>query len=343
MKLLHVSALVIAVHAAVFVFIFATPGCRSTGHANKPAPEATAPTSVTPVADSIKPLPVANDGSVASSTSADSSVTPVSTAPISADGVIRFAPTRPVVAPVVESAPVPTSATHVVAKGESLWSISHKYGITIDELTAANQLAKTASLHLGQKLTVPAKAAAAVSSQGGDVSNAYTVASGDTLGSIARKQGTTASALRTANNLKGDSLRIGQKLVIPGNSAAVSAEGVVSAPVGSVPSARPAPQAGDATHTVVPGDSLGSIARKHGVRVGDVATLNNITDPAKIRVGQTLKLPVGAKPVSAKTPSTKPAAPAATTAEPAAAATPPVPVAPVTPVQTMAVPVIRID
>jgi LysM repeat protein len=238
---------------------------------------------------------------------------------------------------------VTTSATHTVAKGESLWSISHKYGITIDELTAANQLAKTASLHLGQKLTVPAKAAATGTGPVGDSSNSYTVASGDTLGSVARKQGTSAAALRTANNLKGDTLRIGQKLVIPGNTSAVSTDSATSAPAAAVPSARPAPQASDATHTVVPGDSLGSIARKHGVRVGDLATLNNITDPAKIRVGQTLKLPVGAKPISAKTPKTKPAAPAATSAEPAAIATPATPVSPVTPVQTMAVPVIRID
>ena len=340
MKLLHVSALVIAVHAAVFVFIFATPGCRSTGHANKPSPDATSPTSVTPVIDSIKPLPVANDGSIASSTTSDSSVTPVSTVPVSADGVIRFAPTRPLGAPVVESAPVAASATHTVAKGDSLWSISRKYGITIEELTAANQLAKTANLHLGQKLTVPAKVAATGASQTGEASNVYTVASGDTLGSIARKQGTSAAALRTANNLKGDALRIGQKLVIPGNTASVSNDSAVSAPAASVPSSRPDPQAGDATHTVVPGDSLGSIARKHGVRVGDIATLNNITDPAKIRVGQTLKLPVGAKPVSAKTQGTKPAASAIPNAEPAATATP---VAPVTPVQPMAVPVIRID
>jgi murein DD-endopeptidase MepM/ murein hydrolase activator NlpD len=90
---------------------------------------------------------------------------------------------------------------------------------------------------------------------------------------------------------------------------------------------------------VVPGDTLGSIARKHGVRVGDLATLNNITDPAKIRVGQALKLPVGAKAAA------KPATPAASApAVPAAPPEPaPSPVTPVTPVQPMAVPVIRID
>jgi LysM repeat protein len=93
---------------------------------------------------------------------------------------------------------------------------------------------------------------------------------------------------------------------------------------------------------VVPGDTLGSIARKHGVRVGDLATLNNIADPAKIRVGQALKLPVGAK-AAAKTATPAASAPAVPAAPAAPAEPAPSSVTPVTPVQPMAVPVIRID
>jgi LysM repeat protein len=333
MKLIHVTGLVVAVHAAVFVVIFATPGCRSTGRP-KPAPEATAPTSVSPVLDSLSPIAVPAESTAVTPVT---SLAPVSATPAPADTVIRFAPTRPSLAPIAETPPVPTSATHTVAKGDSLWSISRKYGISLDELAAANQLAKTASLRLGQTLIVPAKAAAPAAGVSGEAFNTYTVASGDTLGSIARKHGTTAAALRTANNLKGDNLRIGQKLVLPGNSIPVSAPASSLPAVESAPAVRPAPVAGEATHTVVPGDTLGSIARKHGVRLGDVATLNSITDPAKIRVGQTLKLPVGAKAAAAQSAASAPAVPAAP-AEPA-----PAPVTPVTPVQPMAVPVIRID
>ncbi len=333
MKLIHVTGLVVAVHAAVFVVIFATPGCRSTGRP-KPTPEATAPTSVSPVVDSLSPVAVSSDSTSVSPVTA---IAPATPAPV--DAMVRFAPTRPSVAPIVETPPVAASATHTVAKGDSLWSISRKYGISIDELAAANQLAKTASLRLGQTLTVPAKAAAPAAGVSGEAANTYTVASGDTLGSIARKHGTTAAALRTANNLKGDSLRIGQKLVLPGNSIPVSAPASPLAAI-EAPAARPAPLAGDTTHTVVPGDTLGSIARKHGVRVGDIATLNNITDPAKIRVGQALKLPVGAKAGAAVKSAAAPGVPA----EPAAPAEPaPSTPTPVTPVQPMAVPVIRID
>jgi LysM repeat protein len=342
MKLIHVTGLVIAVHAAVFVVIFATPGCRSTGRP-KPTPEDTAPASVSPVVDTIKPLPASNDGELSASNAA--AVTPVAPVGTSnsaqvpfADTTVRFAPSRPAPAPLVDSAPAPApSATHTVVKGDNLWSIARKYGISLDELAAANQLAKTASLRLGQTLAVPAKAAAPAVATGGEAANTYAVVSGDTLGSIARKHGTTAAALRTANNLKGDALRIGQKLVIPGNALPVSNEVATSSVKSdSTASARPAPRAGEGTHTVAPGDTLGSIARKHGVRVGDLATLNNITDPAKIRVGLSLKLPAGARTVSSAANVS-----VATPAAPVEAASPAP--TPVTPVQPMAVPVIRID
>jgi len=333
MKLIHVTGLVVAVHAAVFVVIFATPGCRSTGRP-KPTPEATAPASVSPVVDTLNPVAVTGNGDMSFG------VTPVSpvgvadytSAPVAVNGLVRFSPSRPSLAPFVEAAPAPAvSPTHTVEKGDNLWSIARKYGISLDELAAANQLAKSANLRLGQQLTVPAKAATGLTSDA-DAMNSYMVVSGDTLGSIARKHGTTAAALRTANNLKGDSLRIGQKLVLPAGSPVVAPSAANATPA---PAARPAPVAGEANHTVAPGDTLGSIARKHGVRLGDVATLNSITDPAKIRVGQVLKLPASAKAVP------PPATPAAKTATPAVEA--PLAPVPVTPVQPMVVPVIRID
>ena len=46
----------------------------------------------------------------------------------------------------------------------------------------------------------------------------YSVKSGDTLTIIAKTKGTTVKSLRAANNLKSDSIRVGQKLKIPGRS-----------------------------------------------------------------------------------------------------------------------------
>ncbi len=49
----------------------------------------------------------------------------------------------------------------------------------------------------------------------GSGSTTHTVASGDTLFGISRKHGTSVSAIKSANGLTGDTIRIGQKLVIP--------------------------------------------------------------------------------------------------------------------------------
>lgn len=347
MKLLNVFGLVVGAHLAVLTVIFATPGCRSTGK-QKPKPEdtlaANSGSGVTPV-DSIAPTPAAmsnadlNPASPSSEApAAVAPVSPVAAAPVAGSEVgVRFAPTRPSAAPEAapSAAPVSANATHVVAKGDSLWSIAKKYGITVDELAAANQLAKSATLRLGQSIVVPAKAAPPAPET--DAANTYEVKSGDTLGGIARRHGTTVGALRSANNLSGDGLRVGQKLVIPGNAVPLSA------PAAAAPAAA-APRAGSASYTVVPGDTLGSIAKKHGVKVGDLATLNTITDPAKLRVGQVLKLPAGAKAPAPAAP--RPAAPAPAAPAPAAPAEEAAPVTPVAPpatVEPMTVPVIRID
>lgn len=349
MKLLNVFGLVVGAHLAVLTVIFATPGCRSTGK-QKPQPEdtlaANASSGVTPV-DSIAPTPAAMSNSdlnpgapvdieAPSSVSAVAPVAAVAAAPSAGAGPgVRYAPSRPTSAPEAAPAAAASNASHTVAKGDSLWSIAKKYGITVDELAAANQLAKSATLRLGQQIVVPAKAPAPAPDT--DAANTYEVKSGDTLGGIARRHGTTVGALRAANNLSGDGLRVGQKLVIPGNAVPLSAS--AAAPAAS------APRAGSGSYTVVPGDTLGSIAKKHGVKVGDIATLNTITDPAKLRVGQVLRLPAGAKLPSAPRPAAAAPAPApaapAVVEEPAPASV--TPVAPPAGIEPMVVPVIRID
>lgn len=64
---------------------------------------------------------------------------------------------KPAPKPVPTPAPTPTVKTHTVAKGESLWAISKKYGTTIDAIKKTNGL-KSDSLRVGQKLTIPTQA-----------------------------------------------------------------------------------------------------------------------------------------------------------------------------------------
>lgn len=333
MKLLNVFGLVVGAHLAALTFIFATPGCRSTGNP-KPRPEQTlADGSVAPVApvDSLTPVSALADADLNPGVADLSTASPV----VPIDGGVRFAPSRPAVsAPVAPAAETAApKATHTIVAGDSLWSISRKYGVSVGELASANQLAPSATLRLGQQVIVPALAASPGSAPDTDAANTYSVVSGDTLGGIARRQGTTVSALRAVNNLSGDALRVGQKLVIPGNATPLAASaGAPSAPVNL--------QAGSGTYTVIPGDTLGSIARRHGVKVGELAVLNTVTDPGKLRVGQVLRLPSTAKMPAAPAPAPAPS-PVQAPAEPAPETV--TPVEPPSTVEPMAVPVIRID
>lgn len=191
----------------------------------------------------------------------------------------------------------------------------------------------------------------------------YTVKSGDSLWTIARKHNLTVAQLTAANSLSANApLKLGQKLIIPSRPPAPASSG--STPAAKPADAAAAPASGRASgetvkHVVKSGETLGAIARRYDVRQGDLAVLNNIADPAKIRPGMELVIPgykapasksgKGSKSSSGSAPksATPVAAPAPATApvpEPAPqlpAAVEPAPSAP-PPVQP-AVPVIKIN
>jgi membrane-bound lytic murein transglycosylase D len=101
------------------------------------------------------------------------------------------------------------------------------------------------------------------------------VARGDTLASIARRSGVDAKALAALNGIRNPrSLRPGQVLELPGGG---------SRKASAAASAR--------TYTVRSGDTLYSIAQRHGVTPGAIADLNGLRDRHKLSVGQQLRLP----------------------------------------------------
>jgi len=125
----------------------------------------------------------------------------------------------------------------------------------------------------------------------------YTVVRGDSLWTIAKRNKVTVAELAAANNMpQGAPLQIGRKLIIPGRSsaAAASATSTPTATTAKAVSATKAPEPkASLVHVVRSGETLGGIARRYQVRVGDIALANNIADPAKIRLGQTLVIPGG--------------------------------------------------
>jgi LysM repeat protein len=128
----------------------------------------------------------------------------------------------------------------------------------------------------------------------------YTVARGDSLWSIAKANQISRTDLAAANNLSASAiLQVGQKLIIPTKPMPPAAAAAVTAPAGSPAPAEKA--AGEAQrHVVRAGETLGAIARKYGVRQGDIAVANNITDPRKIQPGMELVIPSKAAPAGAK-------------------------------------------
>lgn len=94
---------------------------------------------------------------------------------------------------------------YIVVRGDSLWSIANKYGITVDELIKINSLSNL-TLKVGDILKVPKKDIGS--------SNTYIVKSGDTLWSISKKFDLSVDELKKINNLSNNMLSIGQELII---------------------------------------------------------------------------------------------------------------------------------
>ncbi|MGH7959150.1 MAG: LysM peptidoglycan-binding domain-containing protein, partial [Opitutaceae bacterium] len=175
----------------------------------------------------------------------------------------------------------------------------------------------------------------------------YTVKSGDNLWTIARRNNITLAQLTAANRLSANAtLRPGQKLIIPGKSTPASAiapaAGATARTVDPLTTAAIASAGPDVVkHVVKSGETLGAIARRYGVRQGELAVANNISDPAKIRPGLELVIPGWKAPASKSGKSPAPANGTGTPLDAPASVDPLVPQpAPSTPPP---VPVIQID
>ena len=140
----------------------------------------------------------------------------------------------------------------------------------------------------------------------------YVVASGDRLGTIAKKSGVTLKSLEDANpGVDPKKLQIGQKLQIPAASAVASATTPGSS---AAPADAAAAAPGDSsTYVVKSGDVLTKIAKAHGTSVKALEALNDMKT-ASIKAGQKLKVPVMKMASADTTP-----APSAATTTPAGA------------------------
>jgi len=137
--------------------------------------------------------------------------------------------------------PNPGETTHVVQRGENLYRISLRYGVTMAAIAQRNNIANYNLIFTGQTLYIPAGGTVPPpptpkpgSTAVPPTTGTYTVVRGDTLGAIARKFNTTIQALATLNKISNPNLiYAGQVLQIPGGG------GTTPPPATPVPGSTP--------------------------------------------------------------------------------------------------------
>ncbi len=230
-------------------------------------------------------------------------------------------PAKPKATTVTRQAPLPEvkqvskPLTYKVRKGDTLWEIGYMYKVSMHELAAYNNMALNDTLSIGRELMIPpggkfiGKASrpnrvATVESHkldGGSgplpartasvrgptkslpANGMYFVKSGDNLWDIGRKFGLSVKDLKGLNNLKGDTLQIGQVLILrPGVT--------VEPPRAAAPPPASRKQLpGGEKYTVKSGDNLWELGRKFGMTVSDLKLLNGLKSDS-LQIGQILIL-----------------------------------------------------
>jgi len=203
-----------------------------------------------------------------------------------------------------EEAPPPPE-NYTVARGDTLFSISRKFGVSMRALREANGLSGKAQIHTGQKLQLPGDTAAADAAAademarqasrprgrgasryeapadtgegraaGGRVvtvegrASSYTVRKGDNLAKIADRLNTTVAQLKAENRLKKTAVRPGQVLTGPRTAASKA-------------------------YVAASGDTVDEVAQRFGVTTKALRAENGLGRTARIRPGQKLRLPAG--------------------------------------------------
>lgn len=200
-----------------------------------------------------------------------------------------------------------TPSDYVVVEGDTVSAIAARFGLSTEKVLAANGLGWSSIIRPGQVLSLGAPAAKAPATKApaaevtAPVAAVHTVIAGDTISSIASRHGTSIDAVLSANGLSWSSIIYpGQTIALPGT--AVLASSTKPAPAPAPKAAPKAESAPAATHTIVAGDTISSIASRHGVSVDALLSANGLNFSSIIYPGQSIALP-GAAAAAAPAPA----------------------------------------
>ena len=163
---------------------------------------------------------------------------------------------------------------YTVKSGDTLSTVAERYNVSVTKLKRANRLTSN-MLRVGDRLEIPSSDRVERNVKPAPETRVHVVRSGDTLSEIGERYGVSVSKLRSANGLRGNNLRIGQRLVIPATASKVE-------------KAQTVRQA--TTYRVRSGDTLIAIARRHHTTVSALQRANGLKGSA-LRVGQELRIP----------------------------------------------------
>ena len=173
---------------------------------------------------------------------------------------------------------------HRIRRGESLYTIASKYGVSVNQLKQWNGL-RNSKIYVGKRLRINTGEDSHMYASSGSNSNykssgltRYRVRRGDTMSELAERFGVSISQLRHWNNLADNRLVAGKSIIIHGNESAVSLGDNVNKTSATLN-----------YYTIKSGDALGIIAEKYHVYVSQLKKWNNLYSN-KIVAGKTLKI-----------------------------------------------------
>ncbi|AEV31991.1 PBP1 and LysM peptidoglycan-binding domain-containing protein [Owenweeksia hongkongensis] len=171
---------------------------------------------------------------------------------------------------------------HDVVEGDTKYSISKEYHISIEDLEKFNPEIKS-GLRLNTKLLIPKELMKkneepAPTKTVGPGFTSYTVKAGQTLYSIAKEYGVSVADIRKNNPQLADGLKAGMILNIPPKAATPK-------------ETTQKKDTGDKTHTVQPGETLYSLAIQYHVGIADIKKLNPELEQDGLKVGMVIKIP----------------------------------------------------
>jgi LysM repeat protein len=211
-------------------------------------------------------------------------------------------------------------SVHVIQPGENLFRIALSYGLTTDQIAAANGITNPTRIFVGQTLVIPTENTLHASQESNtaappvpeeaiiiapespaasvEVAAAipepvtrpvyHTVQRGETLREIAQTHGVAEEELIRQNDLTNPNrILVGQELLIRNEPVPVAE----SAP--AAPEAETDAPASTITHTVQAGEHLSAIARQYNVSNDAITAANTIINPNQLYAGQQLIIPNG--------------------------------------------------